>query len=190
MPRRENQSRRRTLLRRPRPRLLVVIGSLRTEQDYLIGLRDSARTRAVDIQIVRKARSPQAVVAHAADYVARVSDDFDQVWCVYDVDEFDVGPAARDANRRRFELAVSDPCFELWLLLHHENCTSFQNGYRELERRLRRHVAGYDKTRLDFGDYADGIADAIRRAEKLGETGNPSTGMWRLAMRIRNEEEQ
>lgn len=190
MPRRENSSRRRGLQRLPRPRLLVVIGSLRTEQDYLIGLRDSARTRAVDIQIVRKAKSPRAVVAHAADYVARASADFDEVWCVYDVDEFELGPAAREADRRHFELAVSDPCFELWLLLHHENCTSFQNGYRELERRLRRHVAGYDKSRLDFADYAQGVAAATRRAEKLGDNGNPSTGMWRLARRISNEEDQ
>ena len=190
MPRRENGPRRRVLPREPRPRLLVVIGSLRTEQDYLIGLRDSVRTRAVDIRIVQKAKSPQEVVAFAAGFVDRAADDFDQVWCVYDVDQFNVGKPGREAVRRRFELAVSDPCFELWLLLHHEDCTAFQSGYRDLERRLKKHVANYDKSRLDFAAYADGVAAAIRRAEKLGDTGNPSTGMWRLAMRIRNEEDQ
>ncbi|MDX2967809.1 RloB family protein [Kribbella solani] len=190
MPRRENRSRRRGPLRTARPRLLVVIGSLRTEQDYLIGLRDSAGTRAVDIQLVRKAKSPTAVVAYAANFVARAPDDFDEVWCVYDVDEFEVEPASREAARHRFQLAVSDPCFELWLLLHHEDCAAFLNGYREVERRLRKHLPGYDKTRLDFADHADGVGDAIRRAEKLGDSGNPSTDMWRLATRIRTEEEQ
>jgi hypothetical protein len=167
-----------------------VIGSLRTEQDYLIGLRDAAGTRAVDIQLVRKAKSPEAVIAYTADFVARASDDFDEIWCVYDVDEFDVVPAAREAARRHFRLAVSDPCFELWLLLHHEDCAAFLASYREVERRLRKHLPAYDKARLDFADYASGVADAIRRAEKLGDTGNPSTGMWRLASRIRTEEEQ
>lgn len=190
MPRRENRSRRRGPLRISRPRLLVVIGSLRTEQDYLIGLRDSAGTRAVDIQLVRRAKSPEAVVAYAADFVARASDDFDEVWCVYDVDEFDVGLAGREAARHRFRLAVSDPCFELWLLLHHEDCGAFLGGYREVERRLRKHLPGYDKTRLDFADYANGVVEAIRRAEKLGDAGNPSTGMWRLATRIRTEEDR
>ncbi|MFD7155331.1 RloB family protein [Kribbella sp. NPDC059898] len=166
-----------------------MIGSLRTEQDYLIGLRDSAGTRAVDIQLVRKAKSPEAVVAYAAGFIARASDDFDEVWCVYDVDEFDVAPAAREAARHRFRVAVSDPCFELWLLLHHEDCAAFLSGYREVERRLRKHLPKYDKTHLDFADYEDGVVDAIRRAEKLGDSRNPSTGMWRLATRIRTEEE-
>jgi RloB-like protein len=190
MPRRENHPRRRRPLRTSRPRLLVVIGSLRTEQDYLIALRDAAGTRAVDIQLVLRAKSPEAVIAYAADFVARASEDFDEVWCVYDVDDFDVVPAAREAARLRFQLAVSDPCFELWLLLHHEDCAAYLGGYREVEQRLRKHLPRYDKSRLNFADYAIGVVDAIRRAEKLGESGNPSTGMWRLARRIRNEEEQ
>jgi hypothetical protein len=93
---------------------LVVIGSLRTERDYLVGLRDSARTRAVDIHIVHKAKSPREVVAHAAALAIRSTDEFDEVWCVFDVDHFEVEPAIREARRTGLELAVSDPCFELW----------------------------------------------------------------------------
>lgn len=188
MPRRENRERSGKYPRQARPRLLIVCGSLRTEQDYLRGLRDSVMNRSVDVLVVQRPKPPLEVVTYAAKYVARAAQDFDQVWCVFDVDEFEVEPARREAVRRRFELAVSDPCFEFWLLLHHEDCRAFQDGYRDVERRLKRHVTKYDKTRLDFTDYAPGVADAIRRAEKLGDTGNPSTGMWRLAMRIRNEE--
>jgi hypothetical protein len=143
----------------------------------------------VDIKVVQRPKSPQEIVAYAAKYLDRATGDFDEVWCVFDVDDFEIGSAVQRAGRAGLELAISDPCFELWLLLHHEDCRAFQNGYKDVVRRLKKHVVGYDKTRLTFADYTDGVADAIRRAEKLGGTGNPSTGMWRLAMRICSDEE-
>jgi hypothetical protein len=163
---------------------------MRTEADYLRGLRDSAANAAVDIKVVLKPRSPREVVAFASTFVGGTARDFDEVWCVFDVDDFDIDTAVREAERRGLLLAVSDPCFELWLLLHHESCTAYQDGYRAVERRLRKHVSNYDKSRLDFRDYEPGLPEAIRRAEKLARTGNPSTGMWRLARRIGNEEAQ
>lgn len=190
MPRRENGHRHRRTQRPSRPRLLIVCGSLRTGKDYLVGLRDSALNRSVDIQIIQKPKSPLEIVTYATKHLAATAGDFDQAWCVFDVDEFEVESAKREAGRRGYEVAASDPCFELWLLLHHEDCRAFQDGYKAVERRLKKHVAKYDKTKLDFTNYADGVSDAILRAEKLGETGNPSTGMWRLATRIRNEEDE
>ncbi|MGW6281706.1 RloB family protein [Kribbella sp. NPDC055071] len=121
-------------------------------------------------------RTPSAIAVRSAD-------EFDEVWCVFDVDDFDIEPATREARRAGLELAVSDPCFELWLLLHHEDCRAFQNGYKDVVRSLQKHVGGYDKTKLAFADYAGGVTAATVRAEKLGESGNPSTGMWRLATR-------
>lgn len=189
MPHHEGNTRRRRAIREPRQRLLVVVGTKKTEEQYLAGLRDSLSNRSVDIRIVNRARSPREVVDYAIGYLSRAKDDFDEAWCVFDVDDFDIATAVREADKAGLLLAVSDPCFELWLLLHHEHCAAYQDGYRAVERRLRKHISNYDKSRLDFKDYEPGITSAMHRAEKLGSSGNPSTGMWRLAGRIRNEEQ-
>jgi RloB-like protein len=52
----------------------------------------------------------------------------DEVWCVFDVDQH---PYLKDAislaERNGIKIAVSNPCFELWLILHYED----QNAYIE-----------------------------------------------------------
>lgn len=44
---------------------------------------------------------------------------YDHIWCVFDIDEHPFVPEARQQARdNRIDVAVSNPCFELWLLLH------------------------------------------------------------------------
>ncbi|HWB34626.1 MAG TPA: RloB family protein [Rugosimonospora sp.] len=187
MPRRESSDRRRPATRTPRPRILVVCGAAKTEDQYLRGLRQSVDDRAVDIQLKSRPRAPAQVVEHASRLNA--SDDFDEVWCVIDVDDFDIPSAVTAARRVGIELAVSNPCFELWLLLHHEDRRAYLQDYRAVLVRLRKYVPGYDKTELSFADFAGGVQAAIDRARALEPTGtdhqiNPSTSMWRLAGKI------
>lgn len=182
MSRLEPPSRRRSARRPSRARILVVCGGERTEPTYLKGLRDSLNNRAVDIKVLSKGRAPAQVVGYA---VAQWTPDFDEVWCVLDVDEFDLAEAIGLAREHGINLAVSNPCFELWLLLHHADCRTHCAGYRGVTRHLKRHVPTYDKTRLDYVDYAPGVANAVRRAKDLDPTGseyrkNPSTSVWRL----------
>jgi hypothetical protein len=67
---------------------------------------------------------------------------------------------------------------------------SYCTGYQDLVVRLRRHVPGYDKSRLNFADYTDGVGAASRRAKELEPTGtehggNPSTNVWQLVATMR-----
>lgn len=187
MPRRENGLRSSRSRVRTRPRILVVCGGVRTEVGYLEGIRDSIPGRSVDINLRARAKSPQQVVDWAVKLSA--TGDFDQAWCVFDVDEFDLEEANRRASRHGVRLAVSDPCFELWLLLHFESHAAYVEDCKAAAMCLTKHIPDYDKTRLRFKDYEAGVGDAIERARKLPDEGNPSTGMWRLAMRIRDEED-
>ena len=48
----------------------------------------------------------------------------DELWLVIDVDRWrsaKLADVARLALQKKVELAVSNPCFELWLLLHHRD---------------------------------------------------------------------
>lgn len=163
-------------------------GGVRTERDYFDGIRRSLARPDVTLSIKAVGRAPDQVVTHAAGLLAHQRDQFDELWCVVDVDEFDLDRAVRAVRTAGVRLAVSNPCFELWLLLHFEDGGPPVLGATEATRRLRRHLPAYDKTRLDFGDYAPGLADAIARGRKLddGESvgTDPSSGVWRLVEQI------
>jgi hypothetical protein len=169
--------------------VLIVCGADRTEAAYFTGLRDSTGNRAVDVRIIRKPKAPAQVVRHAIEYASRARADLDEIWCAFDVDEFDILEAVRLAAETRIELAVSHPCFELWLLLHHDDCNAHVQGYDDVVARLKKHVPDYDKADLSFADHAAGLPKAIERAKRLEPTGseysrNPSTSVWRLVERM------
>jgi hypothetical protein len=184
MARREGAGGHRSPLRRPRPRLLVICGARQTESRYFTGLRASLASPAVDVRVTAHAKAPAQVVEHARHYADRSAVDFDEVWCVVDADEFDIESAARLARSTGIELAVSYPCFELWLLLHHQDCRAHFARCGDVAERLRKHLPRYDKADLRFSDFAGGVALAAERAKQLDPERNPSTGVWRLVERM------
>ncbi|MGP4109960.1 RloB family protein [Streptomyces sp. 4N509B] len=167
----------------------MVCGSRATEGDYLRGLVGHVANPAVTVRIRNKPVSPTQLVAHAVELRALAPDDFDQVWCVFDVDEFpDVARAVAEARRVGIEVAVSNPCFELWLLLHFRKHTAHARTYRELLPYLKKHLSGYDK-RPAFRHFQSGWPEAVPRARRLARRGtehevNPATGVWALVERI------
>ncbi|PSL58061.1 RloB-like protein [Saccharothrix carnea] len=52
------------------------------------------------------------------------------VWCVVDVDNFDVAAAVEEADSAKVNLAVRNPCSELWLLLHFADHRAHLADYR------------------------------------------------------------
>jgi hypothetical protein len=189
MPRRENAGRRAGRAVEPRQTILIYCGGVRTERDYFNALRRHMRRSNMTVRVRQDGVAPEALVRAAAAFRDRQPGVFDEVWCVVDTDEFDIEAAVASANQHRVSLAVSNPCFELWLLLHHSDCPAYCNGCAEVLRRLRRHVPGYDKRQLDFSRFSPGIEDAVGRAQVLEPTGtaygkNPSSGVWQIVQRI------
>lgn len=185
MMRRENDTRRRRPSRQPRARVLIVCGGVRTEPDYFNGLKRRERNAAVHVKVIGKGVDPEALVRYAAEKRARAADDFDEVWCVTDVDEYDLEPAVRLAQDEGISLAVSNPCFELWLIYHHDDCRRPIVDADDAIAVLRRYVPRYDKNALRVEDYPDTTA-AIERARRSHNGArppgpNPSSGVWRLA---------
>lgn len=107
-----------------------------------------------------------------------------------DVDEYDVESAAVLAKRMKINLAISNPCFEYWLLPHFESCVAPLSTYRDVLPRLKRHISDYGKTCLRFDTFAPGVDGAIDRGRSMKITAdidhkhNPSTGMWSLVHRM------
>ncbi len=117
---------------------------------------------------------------------------WDQVWGVFDVDDHpNLEEALELATREDIQVAVSNPCFELWALLH------FQDQHANIPRNkvrqaLKTHLRDYEKE-LDFsalhGAYDVAVARAQgleQTAKRIGEPGrNPTTGVFALTEAIR-----
>jgi hypothetical protein len=113
------------------------------------------------------------------------------------VDEHDhsrFNDARQRAHARGIELAVSNPCFELWLLLHFRESPGARHRHH-LQHLLAGFLPKYDK-HLDFATLQGGVHDATLRAARLdrdaeeeGEPGrNPTTGVYRLTTSIARPE--
>lgn len=124
--------------------------------------------------------SPVDLVRGAASRARR--DDYDEVWVVCDVDNFDTSAAESEARTSGVYVVWSRPSFELWLILHKQDCRAFMESAERCAERLATVIGTWDKARLDFGQFRDGVEDASRRARSLGEppAANPSTAMWKI----------
>jgi RloB-like protein len=201
MPRRRDDLRRRKPIREPRPRVLVCCEGEVTEPSYFKGLKRKGQNNLLDVEVRPGGSNPKTLVDFAAgrkkdteNQARRQRDDnlrYDEIWCVFDVDTHDHIPDAKQkAAANHIDLAISNPCFELWLLLH------FQEQHAHIERRgvqsaCRQHMPGYDKE-VPFDEIFPRYQDGVKRAQALehwqetrgcaGE--NPSTGVHRLTERI------
>lgn len=199
---RERPLGRRAAFREPRKRILIFCEGTLTEPQYFDDFRREEHNTLVDVIIDGEGGSPKTLVERAAaqkkeseQNAQRFADanlKYDEVWCVYDVDQHPkLADAYQQARDNGIELAISNPCFELWLLLHFAD----QNAHIERNKAaalLRTHIPGYRK-RAPFSVLRQGYEDAVNRAKilkKRCETGgnsggNPSTEVYRLTEQIR-----
>lgn len=167
-----------------------------TEPKYLEQLARRHRNR-IRIVLGESGAVPMTLVDQACrdvdDNRSRRRGDplYDEIWCVFDVDEHpNVRGAFDRAKQKRVRLAISNPCFELWLVLHFRDQTAHIDRH-DAQRLAKRHgiMEGKAVSPEVFDQLENGYEDAKRRARMLDQKhegdgspprSNPSTGMWRL----------
>ncbi|SHN47991.1 RloB family protein [Cryptosporangium aurantiacum] len=191
---------RRTGFRRPRKTFVIYCEGRRTEPEYLEELKRDPEVRdaaAVDLRIQSSVKSstPLALVQlaiEAKDRNTREQGEVDEFWCVFDVEWPQHHPglirAVETAQRAGISLAISNPCFEIWLVWHFRDHTSFIDTAGAS--RLRRACDGQDNKGVSSVHYMPHKHDASRRAKLVEErhrqndvsfpNDNPSSGMHRL----------
>lgn len=83
-------------------------------------------------------------------------------------------------------LLVSNPCIELWLLLHYKNQTAHINSEkccREMNNRNRAYKKGFNDERLKK-KLTDKIKEACNRAKALNKYKNPSSTIFKLIEKL------
>ena len=194
---------RRTIQKRdPRRVIRVLTEGKVTEPSYLAEWE--RRNRHVRLDTKEYGMAPLNLVQQAREYqktnvrLQRRGQevDFDEIWCVFDVDQHaNLTQAINEARQSGISVAISNPCFELWLILHYEDQTAHihrhdaQNRAQALGAIKGKHLessnietllSGYDDARLR--------AQTIQKhhsANGSDPNANPSNNVWELIDRFR-----
>lgn len=179
----------------------VIVEGAKTETLYFHALEEQnlvPRSR-VKLHIFSpdgNASAPTYLIGKAGEVAKnRVIGADDEIWLVFDVDRQSgsdrikqVNHAVTDATQLGWYVAVSNPCFELWLLLHvSDDLTGINDRGDSIEPKLKAVLGGYNKRRIPAACLsAEAIARATARARQ-GDTdpvspfpAMPGTRVYRL----------
>lgn len=201
--------------RKEKPIIVIVTEGRETEPLYFKHF--NSREKSVRVAVIENKASGsdtdlKSLLQKASGYKAQNQlspKKGDAVWVVADGDVDYNTPGALEAKNRSLseariqaeahgiQLAISNPCFELWYFLHYDYSTGFLKDYEAVKSKLTQ-LPNYEKNQDVFGIIADHMDDAIVRARRLekyhadnGETlplpldVNPFTEAYRLVERIR-----
>ena len=143
-----------------KPLILIVCEGENTEPSYFNQFRLSSAT----VKSIGEGYERTEVLKNENQY--------DQVWCVFDKDDFDdndFNTAIQKAETQDFKVAYSNQSFEYWLILHfddHQGGGMHRNDYSDKINQL---LAPFDKTKRKRIDLA------ISRAKRNLKQFDPHT---------------
>ncbi|RZU29466.1 RloB-like protein [Streptomyces sp. BK022] len=180
-------------------RFLIYCEGAVTEKEYLDGYRLLLRSPNIQIKFGRTHGVPSELIEDAVAHQARAPrsaedkhERYDQVWCVMDVEAPQQHPNLESvltkARKNQIKCAISNPCFEVWLILHFVNRCSYLSSHQACVE-LQGHDCGYsrDAKHLDFEKFPPLYEMAKNRAVQLRAGagsfsigGNPSSSVYEL----------
>ena len=172
---------------------LIVTEGTCTEPNYFTGLKKRIVEKlggnlnvvaAPDIDIYGEGMSTERLIEAADMYVSRANILYQNVWIVFDKDDFnDFDNAVSDAEQRGYKAAWSNQSFEYWLFLHfaYSDADLHRDEWvKKLDQLFREYGLsedGYHKNMEDLYDKLetiDGIHTAIGNAKRRMADFNPS----------------
>lgn len=170
---------RRAPFRQSKPTILIATEGKETEPLYFDELKSRYRDVVTVLVSVGKTgqTNPQRVLKRLQQEISKRASwtRRDQAWLVVDTDQWTAAERQEIetaiAQDSRLHLASSNPCFELWLLLHFRDAwaAATQN---DLVRLLKSSACfgSYEKENYDTSELMGRIDEAIRRAKAADTT--------------------
>lgn len=174
--------------------VISIAGEGKTEEQYFDGIYDMGSSELVRIERLEKLYEtdtkshPKHVIElleERKEYWEAHGVEPNELWMVVDRDKQNVSKGQLEEIIEKckiegYHLALSNPTFELWLLLHLTSIDQYnkeiirsnpkdtaKSKKRYLEKELSRLLGGYSKNKLHFERFEQGIRDAVRRAKQL-----------------------
>lgn len=179
--------RRKPTLRYKRRYYLVCEGDV-TEPDYFNRLKSFYQKSIIDITCLKKQQSaPTYLVKRAIEAQSKLKKE-DEIWIILDVDQWTAEQfeelqkwEQQKANRN---VAVSNPCFEIWLIFHDQ--LPKDNSKRACQNYFKKNIAHGNKGIRSNWLTLDKVMDAVKRS-KIRDTGDqgiipngPTSRIYRL----------
>ncbi len=190
----------------PKVSLHIVCEGINTEPQYFIDCVDHYSSGLVELEIIPGAGVPDTLVRKAIEIrenllkkVRKSPNSFSacfRVWAVFDRDAHPlVNESITLAKEHKIEIAFSDPCFEIWPILHLIDYGA-QDHRHTLQKTLTGIMPKYEHDKgaiIDFGLIKENFQVAYDRAENLNaarlnegcENGCPSTTVGDLVLKIK-----
>lgn len=169
---------------------LIVIATEgeKTEQQYFAALKNKCGEFASKIQIeilpprLAGNSSPKQVLEQLNQYKKEYGlNSHDELCMVIDRDkqswtEAELATVAQQCAQKQFLLALSNPAFEFWLILHLKDLNAYseeekaellKNKNQYLKKELKVLLTSFNPSKLDFDDFWHHINLAIQRADAL-----------------------
>ena len=176
-------AKRRQPTREPGARFLLVCEG-QTEQGYFQYLNSLYRQSGVSVKTMHDTSSPTQIVDRAikyreGSYSAQGIDydpDLDQVWAVFDWDgrTEEVRQAVQRAKNHHVHVALSNPCFDIWLIWHFEDffkpgCLASSEA-NNTNQELKNIWSSYQKGKgNNWKELMPGREQAMQRADRADE---------------------
>lgn len=186
----------------PRPKFVrdarifvIAVEGEKTEEQYF-SVFESTR-----VHIIALPTGPDGLSApkHVLERLVKSEEQYDlgpddERWLIADVDQQRgqfLKEVTRIARESGYGIAFSNPCSELWLLLHFQDSDLTDVDCRMVIERLRPHTGGHNKANLKIDQYTpDRIGAAIVRAKALPEKQNmhwpdfPGTHVFKVVEKL------
>ena len=150
--------------------IIVATEGEKTEPAYFEAF-SSYRIKIRTIPCSNGESSPRAVLDRIRHFRAEFDlGDDDEMWLVIDRDRWEdkmLSEVAQQCTAGRFNLALSNPCFEVWLALHYTDTIPEDLESKTASQFFSTLHGGYNKGRLDATPLIPLVGDAIAHAERL-----------------------
>ncbi|MDZ7642065.1 MAG: RloB family protein [Desulfurivibrio sp.] len=162
---------------KPKPfrdaRLIVIATEGRKTEKQYFSLFGNKKCQVHIIPSQDDRSAPKYVIERLREFKKEHQlDKDDELWLMIDVDrwkETQLGMVASQAKGSKFNLAVSNPCFEVWLYLHYSDLNPQPIKAKELKKKLKSLIGGYNSNKLDPQKFVNRIDQAIARAKSLDD---------------------
>ena len=171
---------------------LIVIATEgeKTEKKYFEEMVSSKyyNNSRVKILVLEKEDPSASSPEHVLEEISKFEKDYefeenDEWWLVIDVDrwgEKKLSQVASDCLRKNYHLAVSNPCFEIWLLLHLKSLSEYSSNVLEefsenkktgtrnrIDSEILSILGEFNKSDLKVEHFLPELDKAIQRAKEL-----------------------
>lgn len=196
----------------PKAKFILFCEGEKTEPEYFRALKRKCVGTLVEIETHKGAGTPINIADKAYNFAKNKRllkknrrhknsfEKYDRVWAVFDRDDHErYSEAVSQCEKNGIGVARSNPCFELWLILH-ETDYDKPCGHKEVQKKLEELRPEYNRKnkKMNCDEIIDQVTCAEERSEKQLERRNkednpfgpPSTTVGQLTREIREADKR